>query len=993
MLERSAAAASAAQLSHLPTACASQQARGFGWWSHHVDALRPDRLLGDGLACIRTSSKPPVVHLRGRVQRRSAAPEAGSESAAASIDGTTAAPAPKSSGSTAPANNDLTNSTSQPTTIDIDVGAALSTAVRFVLGTALSWPVLLALIVRPQNRAVIGGAVVLGIILSAQATRKARREEARRRDLRAQGLSDDSEQSKGPMSVLVEGLSEELAEKKRLQETKKNLSKFVVLKEGDPRYVALDSLRGDPQVKQALQEYASYFKKDGQYQNVGGRLPRGVLLTGEPGTGKTYGARAIASSAGVPFLEVSGSEFRASPYSGVGTDLTMELFRAASANKPCIVFIDEIDSIGRARRAGDLRLLDSGERGSSVTQDQDTNLNALLSLMERMPEGVLLIGATNRPEVLDAALLRSGRFDRRLEFKLPDGASREDILKGLLKPFQDEGSTFDIQRLAAETAAFSPADLQGLVTEAGITAARQQHSLTDEDMQAAVASVTSRKSKARPEGSFQVTDRVDARFDDLQGCPEAKAEMQELLAYLRDPQRFTRVGARMPHGILLTGPPGVGKTLAARVLAGEARVPFLMAAGSEFNARSYVGEGTQLVTALFTLARKVAPCIVFIDEIDAVGRSRTSSSVGSQQDRENTLMQLLIELDGFAAEDETRPVLLVGATNRPELLDDALRRPGRLDRSIALELPDTLGREAILSVYAKNRPMAGEVSMPAIARRTTGLSGADLKNVMNEASWAAARRGAEEIGLQDVESALDQVLVGRLKRGSGAAQGERTRRVTAVHESGHALLGLALQKQLQKMVVRVSARPRMGGIGGVTVFEPADENSEGALPPGMRDAASMAAELIVAMGGRAAERATFGRSCVTTGAQADLRSATAVAYAMVAELGFSKAIGPVSIDVLGGGTDKLLPSASDETRRQVDEEVRRLLEAAQQAAGQVLESGVGQQALLALTTALLDAEAAGADLTSEDLLRAVGGEEARLKLLREAEVALELVCA
>jgi cell division protease FtsH len=460
------------------------------------------------------------------------------------------------------------------------------------------------------------------------------------------------------------------------------------------------------------------------------------------------------------------------------------------------------------------------------------------------------------------------------------------------------------------------------------------------------------KSKARllTENKNRVT------FEDVAGVDEAKEELTEIVDFLKDPQKFQRLGGKIPKGALLVGPPGTGKTLLARAVAGEAGVPFFTISGSDF-VEMFVGVGASRVRDMFEQAKKNAPCIIFIDEIDAVGRHRGAGLGGGNDEREQTLNQLLVEMDGFEANEG---IILIAATNRPDVLDPALLRPGRFDRQVVVPNPDINGRERILRVHMKNVPLAADVDVKVVARGTPGFSGADLANLVNEAALMAARKNRRMVTMRDFEDAKDKVMMGAERRSMVMTEDEK--KLTAYHEGGHALVALSVPAT--DPVHKATIIPRGRALGMVMQLPERDKFS--------MSFEQMTSRLAILFGGRCAEEIIFGKDKITSGASSDISQATKLARAMVTKWGFSERLGAVEYgenqeEVFLGHSVARNQNVSEETAKIIDEEVRRLVEAGESEARRILTEKLDD--LHRLAKALLEYET----LTGDEITNVLKG--------------------
>ena len=457
------------------------------------------------------------------------------------------------------------------------------------------------------------------------------------------------------------------------------------------------------------------------------------------------------------------------------------------------------------------------------------------------------------------------------------------------------------------------------------------------------------KSRAKLEGKIRV------RFSDVAGCDEEKQEMAEIIDYLKYPKKFEKMGARIPKGILLSGHPGTGKTLLAKAVAGEANVPFYSISGSDF-VEMFVGVGASRVRDMFKKAKQTAPCIIFIDEIDAVGRQRGAGFGGGHDEREQTLNQLLVEMDGM---EENTGVVVIAATNRPDVLDPALLRAGRFDRQITVALPDRKGREAILHVHARNKKFVKDLDLGALAKRTPGFSGADLENVLNEAAILAVRENKDEIGMKQIDEAIDRVMMGPAK--VSRTYDDKTKKLVAYHESGHAIIGLFLENA--QVVQKVTIIPR-GQAGGYNLMTPKEEKM-------MHTKNDLLDTITSYMGGRTAEELFF--DDITTGASNDIQNATNIAKDMVTLYGMSD-LGPIKYNAGNEnvflGRDYNQPNnVSGEVAYEIDQEVRKIINTCHTKARQIIEAHKTE--LETIAHALMEYET----LTAEQIQRVVKGED------------------
>ncbi len=449
------------------------------------------------------------------------------------------------------------------------------------------------------------------------------------------------------------------------------------------------------------------------------------------------------------------------------------------------------------------------------------------------------------------------------------------------------------------------------------------------------------KSRARLE------DNIKVRFEDVAGCDEEKEEMEEIIEYLKNPKKFAKMGARIPKGIIMVGAPGTGKTLLAKAVAGEANVPFYSISGSDF-VEMFVGVGASRVRDMFHQAKKTAPCMIFIDEIDAVGRQRGAGLGGGHDEREQTLNQLLVELDGM---QDNMGIIVIAATNRPDVLDSALLRPGRFDRQITVSLPDLKGREAILKVHARNKKISEKVNLGNLAKRTPGFSGADLENVLNEAAILAVRENKEMIDTQQIDEAIDRVMMGPAKK--SRTYDEYTKKLVAYHEAGHAIVGLSLPDGA--IVQKVTIIPR-GNAGGYNLITPRKEKI-------LNSRKELLDTITSYMGGRAAEEIFFGD--ITTGASSDIQQSTRIAKDMVTTYGMSD-LGPIQYnsgnDSVFLGRDYNSPSnASSQVAYEIDTEVRKIIESCHEEAKRIIRENRDDLVLIAET--LMEKET----LTAEEI--------------------------
>lgn len=457
------------------------------------------------------------------------------------------------------------------------------------------------------------------------------------------------------------------------------------------------------------------------------------------------------------------------------------------------------------------------------------------------------------------------------------------------------------------------------------------------------------KSKAQ----IQMVPDTGVSFDDVAGCDGAKLELAEVVDFLKQPEAYTKNGCKIPRGVILDGPPGTGKTLLAKAVAGEAGVPFISISGSEF-VEMFVGVGASRVRDIFSQAKKNAPCIIFIDEIDAVGRQRGAGYAGGNDEREQTVNQILVEMDGFSGNPG---IITIAATNRVDILDQALLRPGRFDRKVTVDLPDFKGRTRILGVHSRGKPLEPDVDLEAISRRTPGYSGAQLENLMNEAAISAARKGKSTLGWEEIDSAVDRQMVGLEKKGGNP---QKNKELVAYHEAGHAIVGALVPDYDQ--VQKITIIPRSNGAGGLTFFAP----QESRLESGMYSKQYLESQLAVALGGRLAEEIIYGEDFVTTGASNDIQQVANIASRMVKEWGMSPKVGAIALSepqgrgpFMGAQMMRRQTMWGDNINGVVEEEVERLVNNSYMIAKKILNDN--RELLEVLTEALMERETVTAE--------------------------------
>ncbi len=689
--------------------------------------------------------------------------------------------------------------------------------------------------------------------------------------------------------------------------------------------IRFSDVAGAKNAKEALTDIIDFLKDPERFKKMGAHIPKGILLSGEPGNGKTLLARAVAGEAQCNFLSISGADF-IEVFVGVGAARIRDLFAQARKSAPCILFIDEIDAIGRSRG--------SGFGGGHDEREQ--TLNQLLTEMDgfdQYQQPLVVMAATNIPEVLDKALLRPGRFDRIVHVPYPNYEARLELLKihSAKSPLSE---SINLEEIASYTQGLSGADMENLVNMAALRASQAGRTkIEQEDFSDAYRAVISSKRDMQQSSEGKAKEflpqQVKTKFSDVAGNEEAKEDLKEVVDFLKNPKKYHDMGARIPHGVLMVGDPGTGKTLLARAVAGEAGVPFFYASASQF-IQKYVGEGAGRIRELFTQARKNAPSIIFIDELDSIGK-RDASGEGGNKEYNQTINQLLTEMDGFMQGED--PVVVLAATNLKEGIDEALKRAGRFDRHVNIPYPNLNARIKILQVHARGKKFGPDVSLETVAKATPGFSGAALENLLNESAILAVSRSKEFITNDELEEISDRIMIG--KKNIGMTQSLKSLEKTAYHEAGHALATI-MESDYPYRFHKVTILSR-GGTLGVSHSLPQDDQTGFSRE-------ELEAKIVICLSGRVAEEIAFGK--IHTGAVADFQMATDVARKMVMVYGMSNVTGVVSYIKH--------TSYSQQTAHEIDQEIKAILERGKARSYELLTQH--RETLNAIAKALLEQE-------------------------------------